>query len=134
MKNKIDLTKATPRPWATDIDVETFDGARLDAVIYINHGSGKGGEICTFRHDPDDGLDNDSEEQRANAALIVKAVNEHAALVATAEAADLVCGANIRLLEAQRHSDETAIGNAMINLWSELDRLAAVRAGSEVAK
>jgi hypothetical protein len=59
---------------------------------------------------------------------------EHAALVAVAEAADLVGKANMRLLEAQRQGDKTAIGNATMDLWSELDRLAAVRAGSEVSK
>lgn len=84
--------KATPRPWATDIEVQTFDGAILDATIYVNHGSGKGGEICTFRHDPDDGLDNRSEEQIHNARLIVHAVNEYDALCAVAEAADKLLG------------------------------------------
>lgn len=83
MKNEKD--NSTPRPWATDIEVKTFDGKVLDAVIYVNHGSGKGGEICTFRQAPDDGLDNRSEEQIANANLIVKAVNEHAKLVACVE-------------------------------------------------
>jgi hypothetical protein len=64
--------------------------------------------------------------------LITK--SEHAALVAVAEAADLVGKANMRLLEAQRDGDKTAIGNATADLWCELDRLEAVRAGSEVAK
>ena len=80
--------KATPRPWATDIEVETFDGSQMElAVIYVNHGSGKGSEICAFRHAPEEGLDNTSEEQIHNARLIVKAVNEYAALLAVAEAA-----------------------------------------------
>lgn len=65
------------------------------------------------------------------AAAVVALEAERAAL---AEAADLVGKANMRLLEAQRQGDKTAIGNAMVDLYCELDRLAAVRAGSEVAK
>ncbi len=72
--------KHTPGPWATNIEVETFDGARLDATVYINHGSGKGGEICTFRHDPDDGLDLNDAEQIANANLVAAAPELLAAL------------------------------------------------------
>ena len=64
-------------------------------------------------------------------ALIKEARAEHAALVAVAEAAEMVCKAIMRLWDAQRQGDKTAIGNATVDLWCELDRLAAVRAGSE---
>jgi len=117
MKDKapVDLSKATARPWATDIDVETFDGAQMEiATIFVNHGSGQGGEICAFRHDPDDGLDNNSEEQRANAHLIVLAVNQYDALVAVAEAAENVTKRGVAF------QDLTA-------LWNALRKLATAR-------
>lgn len=131
METEIDLSKATPRPWATDIDVETFDGARLDAAIYVNHGSGKGGEICTFRHNPDDGLDNSSDEQRANAHLIVKAVNEHAALVAVAKAAQKLLGEGISIPDVYSESAvEEQLNDA---LKAPLAALATIRKQSPTA-
>ena len=72
--------KFTPGPWATDIEVKTFDGQILDATIYVNHGSGKGGAICIFQHDPEDGLDNTDPEQIANAHLIAAAPELYEAL------------------------------------------------------
>lgn len=103
MKTKTENTvtdKATARPWATDIEVPTFDGAQMEiCTIYVNHGSGKGGEICAFRHDPEDGLDNTSEEQIHNARLIVRAVNEYDALCAVAEASKLEHQALCKLIE-----------------------------------
>jgi hypothetical protein len=77
----------TPGPWATDIDKakellrkgEDIDGA----TVYVNHGSGKGGEIATLRHDPDDQLNligDDEHEHTANARLIASAPELLAAL------------------------------------------------------
>ena len=65
--------KHTPGPWATDCDVPTFDGSDLPYVVYINHGTGKGGEICTMNHEPDEGRGRDWEEGKANARLIASA-------------------------------------------------------------
>lgn len=48
---------------------EAIDSRIAEASVYINHGSGKGGTVCTFRHDPDDGLDIRDPEQQANAKL-----------------------------------------------------------------
>jgi hypothetical protein len=63
-----------------------------------------------------------------------RAETEHAALVAVATTADRVIKANNVLLESQRQGDNNAMADAMIALYAELDALASVRAGSEVAK
>lgn len=65
--------KFTPGPWATDSDAPTFDGADLPYTVYINYGSGKGGEICTMLHEPNEGRGRDWEEGKANARLIAAA-------------------------------------------------------------
>ena len=65
-------------------------------------------------------------ETRANAELIVKAVNDYDALTANADA---VIVANNRLLEAQRKGDEMAMAHARIALYGAIDRLSDVRNG-----
>lgn len=80
------LAEHTPGPWDTDIveAIEIIDsegvnsGLKNDtrisgAVVYINHGSGKGGQICSLPHDPYDGLDLHDIEYQANARLIAAA-------------------------------------------------------------
>jgi len=71
-------TKHTPGPWRHDLPIavdlikksQPIDGC----TIFIAHGPSVGGEICTLRHDPEDGLDlvNDP-QQLANAKLIAAA-------------------------------------------------------------
>lgn len=70
MKTEIDLSKATPRPWSFRPDYES-------SKLYIHCGR----TISEINYHND-------VEAHSNAALIVKAVNEHAALVAVAEAAN----------------------------------------------
>ena len=69
----VQAAQHTPGPWATDCDVETYDGADLPYVVYINSGSEKGGEICTMLHEPNEGRGRDWEEGKANARLIASA-------------------------------------------------------------
>ena len=76
----------TPGPWAQDIiesaeiiDAEGVNSGRKNdhrisqATVYVNHGSGKGSQICALPHDPDDGLDLHDPEYIANAKLIAAA-------------------------------------------------------------
>ena len=63
----------TPGPWATDIETVNELNEGLDAVVYVDHGSGKGGEIACFRHDPDDGMNTTDPETIANAMVMADA-------------------------------------------------------------
>jgi len=58
---------------------------------------------------------------------------EHRSLVAAAEAADKVIKANNVLLEAQRAGDDDAMAHATIELWAEIDRLAAIREAKPIS-
>lgn len=74
-------TKHTPTPWATDILVPMDGRLDKDATIYQNNGSGQGNEICTFRHSPDENLDNRHPQAISDAEFIVRACNAHEELI-----------------------------------------------------
>jgi hypothetical protein len=101
--------KATPRPWRF-IDREELE----DGSIYYAHlvGGSRDLVICSFGNSSNDDMaetKTDIRSKKANAALIVKAVNLHDELVVTLE----------KLLGT--HSDEVAQGEA----WMEAERVLA---------
>lgn len=85
---------------------------------------------CIAEANWDAGAPNPKEVAAKNGQLIADALNaynEHAALVAVAEAADKVIKANNVLLEAQRQGDDDAMAHATIALYGELETLSTAR-------
>lgn len=107
--------EGTPRPWKIHSETGIYDMVVSDQLI-----------VCRCAGDTDC-------EARANAKLIVRAVNEHAALLEVAEAARFVSlRESTSPAIAQGDSESRRLCNA--RLERALAALAAVRAGSEVAK
>lgn len=74
--------EATPRKIARGaLDYEQADARIGAACVYVDHGSGKGSQICAFPHDIEDQLDITDAETQANARLIAAAPDLLAALI-----------------------------------------------------
>lgn len=121
MKTNKTTDKATARPWKlTEFDKNKFQvyADKHDCIATITH--------MGFGH----------VQNRANAALIVQAVNEHAALLAVAEAAELALPtlqADVSALQRDwpdTYSDGVAY-QVTHKLNTALAALAAVRGGKE---
>lgn len=64
------LNLAQSRKAAREALENEASDARIDgACVYVDHGSGKGSQICSFPHDIEDGLDITDAETKANARL-----------------------------------------------------------------
>ncbi len=107
-------TPHTPGPWATDCDVPTFDGADIAYSVFINHGSGKGGEICSMLHEPNEGRGSDWAEGKANARLIASAPDLLAACILAANSDSNVAQAtNDQLLDAVANGSPEVVKGAL---------------------
>lgn len=79
--------KATARPWTSEIFRQ--HGEYFNSVLIRAHGSDAD---ALYEDNMTVAILTHQRDAEANAALIARAVNEHAALVAVAEAAEEVCG------------------------------------------
>ena len=106
------LAHASPRPWHTPGEVfhPMFSGHNPETYCAIGIGNGSthiGYASVTGCIDPS--------EAAANADLIVRAVNEHAALTAVAEAARAVANAP-SFYTSEHHPLQRAVRDALVNL------------------
>lgn len=79
-----------PKQVAAKAIANEAQDARIGAAcVYVNHGSGKGGQICAFPHDTSDGLDITDAETKANAHLMKLAPDLLAFVLKVAERVSL---------------------------------------------
>ena len=132
MKTNQTTDKATARPWTTKLwnlaGCDVIKVTTEDYEVDFRAAKQTGESVAELPLNHHSKAQN--KKAQANAALIVKAVNEHAALVAVASATAYL----VERVEGCKELDRQALNLLVADIDKTLANLASVRAESGVAK